>query len=216
MPYKSLEDQRAHRKERYWRDREKAIADVKRWREENPEKRNAWEAAHRETNREELRTYQQKWREQNREHVNEAARKRPKVKRIRPKHKEYLKGWHQKNKTVVSENARKRYLANREVRLANRARYVKENHDKILCDNRLRRARERNAEGTHTAEDVQAIWIRQGKKCAVPECCHPISDQKGKNKYHVDHIVALVNGGSNWPENLQILCAKHNMQKHTR
>ncbi len=32
-------------------------------------------------------------------------------------------------------------------------------------------------------------------------------------KGHLDHRVALVNGGSNWPNNLQWLCAPCNLSK---
>ena len=33
---------------------------------------------------------------------------------------------------------------------------------------------------------------------------------------HRDHIIALANGGSNWPDNFQLLCRFHNVQKHTQ
>lgn len=36
------------------------------------------------------------------------------------------------------------------------------------------------------------------------------------NDLHIDHIVPVVNGGTNAPDNLQVLCAEHNMRKGTR
>lgn len=39
---------------------------------------------------------------------------------------------------------------------------------------------------------------------------------EGKNNYHVDHIMPLVLGGSNWPDNLQLLCPRCNMKKGSK
>lgn len=70
-----------------------------------------------------------------------------------------------------------------------------------------RRARQRAAEGRHTAADVQRIFAGQRGKCA--HCRTGI-----KAGYHVDHIKSLSRGGSNWPRNLQLLCAPCNLRKH--
>lgn len=60
--------------------------------------------------------------------------------------------------------------------------------------------------GHHTARDVLEIYEMQRGRCA---CCRvPL-----KGNYHVDHIVALVNGGRNDRRNLQILCQSCNNQK---
>lgn len=88
-------------------------------------------------------------------------------------------------------------------------RYWKKNPEKAYTKARNRRARLRNAEGSHTADDVKRILISQDFKCAA-------CSQSLRKKYHVDHIVALVNGGSNWPENLQILCPKCNCKKGSK
>lgn len=74
---------------------------------------------------------------------------------------------------------------------------------------RNRSARNRNATGTHTVSDIQNLLILQRKKCAV--CLTSIA--KG---YHVDHIVAIFNGGSNDKYNLQLLCANCNCRKHAK
>lgn len=86
---------------------------------------------------------------------------------------------------------------------------------KFIIASRRRRAKANNAEGMHTAADVKEIWDRQKHKCAVPCCQYPIAS-KGQNKYHVDHICALVRGGTNWPSNLQCLCAHHNSSKNAK
>ena len=103
-----------------------------------------------------------------------------------------------------------------------RAAYYKNNKEKIAktkaawqaanpeirrCIEHARRARKRNAEGRHTAADVQRIFDAQRGKCA--HCLTGI-----KAGYHVDHIQPISRGGSNWPRNLQLLCAPCNQRKH--
>lgn len=68
------------------------------------------------------------------------------------------------------------------------------------------RARVRGAEGFHTVADIEALFTKQGGKCVY---CR-VSLRKG---YHVDHIQPLSKGGSNWPSNLQLLCARCNNNK---
>ena len=70
----------------------------------------------------------------------------------------------------------------------------------------LRTARLRKAKGIFTSEDVIALYHHQAGKCAVCK-------EELKNKYHVDHIMPLARGGSNWPENLQLLCPSCNLKK---
>lgn len=72
-----------------------------------------------------------------------------------------------------------------------------------------RRARELSAEGRWTSKDIDAIHAQQGGKCHY---CR-ISLALG---YHIDHIKSLIDGGSNWPDNLQLLCPQCNTRKNRR
>ena len=85
-----------------------------------------------------------------------------------------------------------------------------ENKEKVAAHNRNRRAREFSAEGKHTAADIQAIFEKQQGLCAS---CQAKLFKSGANKYHVDHIMPLALGGSNWPDNLQCLCPSCNISK---
>lgn len=69
-----------------------------------------------------------------------------------------------------------------------------------------RRAREANAPGSFTASDIERLDQQQGGKCAYCD----------KGWDHVDHKHPLSRGGSNDPENLQLLCAFHNVSKGAR
>lgn len=77
------------------------------------------------------------------------------------------------------------------------------------AQSRTKKARRRNAPGRHTAADVQTIGDRQKWRCAW--CAKPCRDD-----YHVDHIVPLVKGGSNWPDNLCIACPPCNLSKKAK
>ena len=89
------------------------------------------------------------------------------------------------------------------------AAYWKANPDKAREYHHRRRARKRNAGGTHTAEDIADIRKMQRDRCAI---CRT----KLKGRGHLDHIKALVNGGSNDRRNLQLLCQPCNSRKRSR
>lgn len=95
----------------------------------------------------------------------------------------------------------------------NRARqWRKDNPDRSAAlsqaSDRNRRARELKCNGTHSPADIEAILKRQKFRCA--ECRSSVRSRKCR---HVDHIMPLSLGGSNWPSNLQVLCPKCNLRK---
>lgn len=64
--------------------------------------------------------------------------------------------------------------------------------------NRNYRLRVRGTEGHHTAQDITSLFSDQKGLCY---CGKDLS-----LGYHVDHKTPLSREGSNWPENLQLLC----------
>jgi len=114
--------------------------------------------------------------------------------------------WKRDNKERCRISGRLYYLANVE-KIAKRGRaYAIANHEKLAANTRNYNARKRSAEGHHTADDVMAIYNRQKGKCIACLC-------RLAKKYEVDHKVAIFNGGSNWPSNLQIMCVSCNRSK---
>lgn len=87
--------------------------------------------------------------------------------------------------------------------------YRKANPDKLKAIRSNVEGRRGGAEGRHTLADIRRILKAQKGKCAY--CRVAV----GEN-YHVDHIVPLSRGGTNWPRNLQILCAPCNLTKNAR
>lgn len=118
------------------------------------------------------------------------------------------------------QNAEKAFLARKKWRESNRESaalhtktYKKRNREKFSSIYRNRRAVKNSAEGRHTAADVIAIFSKQIGLCAN---CKTRLFRSGRKKYHVDHIMPLALGGSNWPSNLQCLCPDCNLKKNAK
>jgi len=103
----------------------------------------------------------------------------------------------------------KMHAANPDKRRASAAAWHAANPGKVRAIRANRRARKRNAEGTHTAADIETLLTLQKGKCA---CCKTDI----KDGYHVDHIMPLVRDGSNDRHNLQLLCQPCNLSKHAK
>lgn len=80
------------------------------------------------------------------------------------------------------------------------------NAESVRVLKRNYKASKRAAPGRHTAADIARIRREQQDRCGY---CRVRLNGCG----HVDHIIALAVGGSNWPANLQILCESCNLSK---
>jgi len=160
------------------------------WAKANPEKAKAKNAAYRAANPEKAKANSAAWRAANPEKAKSysAARYADNPEKV----KSYSAAYRAANQGKVKANIAAWYAANPEAR---------------RIHNNNRRARERNAEGTHTASDIASLMALQKGKCA---CCRASI----KDGYHVDHIMPLSLEGSNDRHNLQLLCPTCNLQKH--
>lgn len=113
----------------------------------------------------------------------------------------------QANTEVYLERQRARYAADPTRYVPSTEAWRKANPDKVNAKNQARRARKKGAEGRYTAADWAAILLEHGHKCA--RC-------GAGGKLTVDHVIPLVQGGSNWPSNLQPLCLSCNCSKQDR
>lgn len=125
---------------------------------------------------------------------------------------------YRRNAAEARAGALSRYYANRERaarnnrrwRMANRARvalnfkaWAQENPAAVKALRQRRRARKLGAPGWYTAEQLEARVAFYGHRCAY--CGGPFE--------HVDHVVPLSRGGSNWPANLRPACKACNLSK---
>lgn len=82
----------------------------------------------------------------------------------------------------------------------------------VRRDRQNRRARERNAKGSFSTADIQRLWTGQQGKCYY---CGTALQQTGGHteRYHIDHLVPLALGGTNYPSNLVLACPPCNSEK---
>jgi 5-methylcytosine-specific restriction endonuclease McrA len=125
------------------------------------------------------------------------------------KYAEWRKAWIAANPDRNREWNKEWRQANSERLIAASREWKRNNMVKVLTYNRNRRSISKGAEGFHSAEDILKIYRAQRGRCA--HCRKDV-----RSGYHVDHITPLVSGGSNWPENLQILCPLCNLSKSSK
>jgi len=146
------------------------------------------------------------WRQQNRE------KHRASVKRYQQnnpeKKKLFAKREYERNKPRYMVAMRRWAAENRERSRQIKADWQKRNPVAIRVKAARRRALIKQAGGSHTVEDIRLLFKRQRGRCAG--CTVRLAE------YHIDHVVAIVNGGGNGPENLQLLCPICNYSKHVK
>jgi 5-methylcytosine-specific restriction endonuclease McrA len=120
---------------------------------------------------------------------------------------DYQKKYYQENKEKCLARGVRHYQENKEKYDDYARKWRKENIDSLRVHRRNRKLRVKNAEGTHGVKDIKRILKLQKRTCAA---CY--TKFKGDD-YHVDHIVPLALGGSNWASNIQMLCPPCNMSK---
>jgi 5-methylcytosine-specific restriction endonuclease McrA len=91
----------------------------------------------------------------------------------------------------------------------NHARYRANNPDKIRVRWVAQRAVRKGARGTHTAEEIAAMFVAQNGCCAA---CRADID----GGYEQDHVMPLARGGTNDIGNIQLLCRPCNRKKHAK
>src|ERR1700693_2531949 len=184
-----------------------------RWQEANPEKHRPSNIARctawREQNRDRHRAGSMQHYLKNREEISAKRRERWKsCPEIREAHRRLMLT--PKHRANAIRRAKIWTKANPDKSRAAVRAWIKRHPEKSAQYNRNRRAREMNAVGSHTAEDVKDIFRLQGKKCAY--CRVALL----RTKKHIDHIIPLSCGGSNHRSNLQILCQPCNLSKNAR
>lgn len=103
----------------------------------------------------------------------------------------YQKEWYQKNKEKVKSYSYDWRLKNPEKNKKSR---------------RISESKRRAVEGNFNKNQLDELFKKQKYKCF--NCLKSV-----RKKYHIDHIIPLYLGGTNWIENIQILCPKCNLSK---
>ncbi len=119
----------------------------------------------------------------------------------------------QKNKDHINAMYREQYARESYKWKIRQKRYEENNSEKIKAATKASSARRReqlqSSIENYTAQDVLDLLAQQRGRCAEPTCMVSL-----KPKYHVDHIMPLVLGGSNARDNIQLLCPRCNLAKN--
>ena len=173
---------------------------AKQYRKDNPEKVRASKKRYRQENSEKIKDYDKQYRKDNPEKIRES------IKQWHEDNPEYRKEYYQDNKEHILEQQKQRRKDNPEYFKDKDRRYRQENPDKVKAKRHNRRARELNAPGHCTPEQLEARMAYCGYKCIY---CGSDED------IQVDHIIPLARGGSQWPANQAPACGTCNRQKGT-
>lgn len=124
------------------------------------------------------------------------------------RHAERCKAWAIANRDKMRAYVKKYYAANKEKEAVRRLKYEQQNPAQMKVNRATRRARKLGAVGSHTKAQVLSLLDRQRGRCAA---C-----KKTLKQYHADHVIPLARGGTNYIENIQILCPSCNSKKHAK
>jgi 5-methylcytosine-specific restriction endonuclease McrA len=141
--------------------------------------------------------------QKNRDRAHKWALEHPEENRLRANR------WYKANREKALARDRQRKIDHPEETRARARRTALLHPETVAASSRNRKARARNAEGSHTGADVIEQYNRQKGKC------YYCGKQVGKD-YQVDHVIPLVLGGSNYPSNLVIACPQCNRAKSAK
>ena len=183
------------------------------YRIENPNKQKIAGQKYANKNKEKIRVYQAAYRAAHAEKhkaYNTAYRERPENRTMAC---ERTQAWYRANVEKARKEGSVRAMEwarkNPEKARARIRAWDKAHPEVSKARTALWRARKKGAEGKHSATEVRMLFVGQNGCCAV---CRSTLE----SNYHKDHIVALSRGGSNWIENIQLLCPSCNHRKGTK
>lgn len=119
--------------------------------------------------------------------------------------KERSRRWYHENKERAKARRKSYYWQNRQRFIDAAAHWAEEDLQRTRATRVNARAKWRGIDGRISADDILKLMERQDGKCF---CGTGLAEG-----FTVDHVLALANGGTNQPENIQLLCAQCNMDK---
>lgn len=155
--------------------------------------------------REYMRQHARRWRAKNADRWTEIDRA-SKAKNA-PKYAEHKRKVRAADPEPARQSLRKSYTKHKDRRAVEMKAYRKKNPERMAVLSRAYKAKKRAAEGRYSFADVRRMFDAQSGRCNV--CKTDIA-----NLYHIDHVVPLSRGGTNWPSNLQLLCQHCNLSKN--
>ena len=100
-------------------------------------------------------------------------------------------------------------LNNRPGAIARRKKWAEKNTEKLRQGTARYQKRKKEAEGHYKRKDIFLIYEKQLGRCKI--CREHLN-----GVFHIDHIIPLSKGGTNWPSNIQLLCPHCSQVKSNR
>ncbi len=189
---------------------------MKEWRRKNPEKMRLAMKRWALNNSEKKKEIWRKWKRENPEYYkNYALENKEKyklnAKKLRNKKLKYMKKYNEGRKEILKE-----YYKKNSDRIKARVKiYSKKYRQSFAGKLCIRRDNlKRRVNGTIKKGIISQIINDNILHYGVITC--EKCKRKCETKFHVDHIIPISKGGSNDYDNLQILCAKCNLEKHIK
>ena len=117
------------------------------------------------------------------------------------------KRYYYKNRDRLLRKQAVFYELNKERLLKRGEIWRKNNPESARRQSSLRRARLRSSSGSYSLSQLRSMYDAQKHKCII--CKRGMLEKQ----YTVDHIVPLSRGGTNYIDNIQLLCSTCNKQK---
>jgi 5-methylcytosine-specific restriction endonuclease McrA len=149
------------------------------------------------------------WREANKERA--IATRRAWLEANKERDAATRRAYREANKERIAAARRAWWEANKERNAAAGRAWYAANREHNIADVHAHRAHKCGAVGHFTEHDIERLRVAQSGKCAAPRC-----DMLLVKSGTVNHIVPMSRGGSNWPDNIQLLCESCNHRKSKR
>lgn len=124
------------------------------------------------------------------------------------KAKRDAKKWRLDNPEKSRNFNHQHYIKNKQHYSDKAAQRYRENPEAFIARSAIRRARESGSEGNFTKDDIRELLKKNGRVCFY--CGEALK------KFHADHFIPLVKGGSNSIENIRLCCPGCNFSKHAK
>lgn len=195
------------------------------WREKNPTHQSDWYQENKEHVVEKSKAWYQEHKEEKLQYDKDRRAKDPELTKQRDKeqyeklksdpekyakHIARLKQYYKDNPEIARETRRKIKAKRKDIdRVQNRER-DRRNPEKARAKTHKRLALKKNAPGHYTGDDLKRIYQEQEGRCCY---CGITLFWDIPYDIYIEHVQALENGGSNWPENIALACQYCNCSK---
>lgn len=175
------------------------------WEKKNKDKRKEQKALYYSLHKEAIDERNTAWQRNNRAAVRRISRSH--YKKNTERERKRTADWRIANKDKVKIAERRQILTRDKVKAAAVVRLWRKRHpEEARAGVATNRAKRKRADGSFTGAEVTSLFRKQRGFCAI--CTSDLL-----TKFHRDHIVPLKLGGTNFIQNIQLLCQPCNSAK---